>query len=204
MTKPNSSDHANPRLSAQLAFVIAADALKSVERKNLLLSGARRENAAEHSWHLALLAMTFAEYAPDGTDIAHVTQLLIVHDLVEVHAGDHWELASDAEDVLHKESQAAEKLFGLLPEDQRRNAIALWQEFEARETAEAKFAKALDALHPMLLVWGPGGTGQTHVPLTAQQMKELKKPHLVAFPALWQLAEHLLDDAVKRGKLPPI
>lgn len=202
MAKSDNPVSASLRLSAQVEFVVAADALKSVERKNLLLSGARRENAAEHSWHLALLAMTFAEYAPTGTDIAHVTQLLIVHDLVEVHAGDHWELASNAEDVSQKEKQAAEKLFSLLPEDQRHDALALWKEFEARETLEAKFAKALDALHPMLLVWGPGGTGQTHVPLTAQQMRELKNPHLVAFPALWQLAEQLLDDAVQRGILP--
>lgn len=204
MKKPNSNDYASSRLSAQIAFVVAADALKSVERKNLLLSGARRENSAEHSWHLALLAMTFAEYAPNGTDIAHVSQLLIVHDLVEIHAGDHWELASNGQDVKRKECQAAEKLFGLLPDDQYRNAIALWQEFEARETEEAKFAKALDALHPMLLVWGPGGTEQTHVPLTAQRMRELKRPYLHEFPSLWQLAEQLLDDAVKRGSLPAV
>ncbi|MEM6590047.1 MAG: HD domain-containing protein [Pseudomonadota bacterium] len=145
--------------------------------------------------------MTFAEYAPKEVNIGHVTQLLIVHDLVEVHAGDHWELESDAKSVSQKESQAAEQLFGLLPDEQYETTIALWQEFEARETAEAKFAKALDALHPMLFVWGPSGSEKTHVPLTAQQMKELKKPHLVGYPALWRLAEQLLDNAVRRGTL---
>lgn len=202
MKKTDKSDLSDPRLAAQVEFLGAADALKSVERKNLLLSGARRENAAEHSWHLTLLAMTFAEYAPREVNILHVTQLLIVHDLVEVHAGDHWELASDAKDVSQKESQAAEKLFGMLPDEQYEAVFALWREFEARETAEAKFAKALDVLHPMLLVWGPGGSGQTHVRLTAQQMKDLKKPHLAPYPALWHLAEQLLDNAVSCGTLP--
>lgn len=201
MRKTDKSALSCPRLAAQVEFLVAADELKSVDRKNLLFSGARRENAAEHSWHLTLLAMTFAEYAPTEVDIGHVTQLLIVHDLVEVHAGDHWELASDTKDVSRKEGQAAEKLFGLLPDEQYETLMALWQEFEARETAEAKFAKALDALHPMLLVWGPGGLGQTHVPLTAQQMKDLKKPYLAAYPALWRLAEQLLDHAVRRGTL---
>jgi len=201
MKNTDKSHLPSPRLAAQVEFLVAADALKSVERKNLLFSGARRENAAEHSWHLTLLAMTFAEYAPKEVNIGHVTQLLIVHDLVEVHAGDHWELASDAKEVSLKETQAAEKLFGLLPDEQYETALALWQEFEARDTAEAQFAKALDALHPMLLVWGPGGLGQTHVPLTAQKMKDLKKPYLEAYPALWHLAEQLLDNAVRRGTL---
>lgn len=191
----------DPRLSAQIDFILQADKLKSVVRKNLLHNGTRRENAAEHSWHLSLLATVFSDYAPPGLDLGHVTQLLIVHDLVEVYAGDHWELAADPAEVARKESLAAETVFGLLPADQGAQMLRLWREFDACCSVEAKFAKALDAIHPMLLIWGPGGSGQTHTPLTAQEMKTLKHRHLCEFPALWDLATSLLDEAVDRGIL---
>lgn len=189
------------RIAAQLDFLLTADALKRVERKNLLHSGLRRENTAEHSWHLTLMASVFAEYAPPSVDMARVHRLLVVHDLIEIYAGDHWELGSDAADVAAKETQAADRLFAKLPEDQAAPLRALSDEFTARQTPEAKFAKALDALHPMLLVWGPGGTGQTHTPLTAQQMRDLKRPYLSDFPALWTLADTLLERAVASGTL---
>lgn len=192
------------RLAAQVRFVLASDGLKHITRKNLLHSGARCENAAEHSWHLTLLALTFAEHAPPKADIAHVIKLLIIHDLVEVYAGDHWEPESDAEEVANKEQQAAQALFGRLPHDQQTQMHALWEEFEARNTPEARFAKALDALHPMLLVWGPGGTGRTHTQLSAETMLRLKRPYLEAFPALWDYARSLLETAVSAGTLPRI
>lgn len=190
------------RLDRQLAFLLAADALKGVERHNLLLDASRRENAAEHSWHLTLMATTLAEHAPAGTSIAHVVELLVAHDLVEIHAGDHWD-GDGLKDVAAKEAAAAERLFGLLPSDQGRRFLGLWQEFEARRSPEARFAKALDALHPMLLVWGPGGSGTTHVPLTATVMRAMKRPALEPFPELWRMAQRLLDAAVGRGALPP-
>ncbi|MEO1734455.1 MAG: HD domain-containing protein [Pseudomonadota bacterium] len=192
----------NTRIAGQLDFLLTVDALKRVERKNLLHSGSRRENTAEHSWHLTLMAGVFAEYAPPSVDMARVHHLLAVHDLVEIYAGDHWELGSDAADVAAKEAQAAGRLFAKLPKDQAAPFRALSDEFTARQTPEAKFAKALDALHPMLLVWGPGGTGQTHTPLTAQQMRDLKRPYLSQYPQLWALAETLLDAAVASGTLP--
>ncbi|WP_051987480.1 HD domain-containing protein [Bosea sp. UNC402CLCol] len=191
------------RIDEQIGFLLAADGLKSVQRHNLLFSGSRNENTAEHCWHLTLMAMALAEYAPSGTDIAHVIQLLIVHDLVEVHAGDHWSDGSDAGLVASKEAAAAETLFRLLPDDQAARLHNLWGEFEARQTPEACFAKALDALHPMLLIWGPGGTDYVHTPLTAARMREIKRTALEPFPALWNFAESLLDKAVERGVLPP-
>jgi putative hydrolase of HD superfamily len=190
------------RLFAQVDFLVQTDALKLVERKNLLHSGARRENAAEHSWHLSVLALVFAEHAPPEVNIAHVSQLLAVHDLVEVFAGDHWALDADALAVAQKEKDAAQDLFGRLPDDQSAKMHGLWKEFEVCETVDAKFAKALDALHPMLLVWGPKGLGKTHVPLNAKQMRELKRDHLQDFPSLWTLANALLDQAVRDGTLP--
>uniref|UniRef100_A0A9E8A368 HD domain-containing protein n=1 Tax=Bosea sp. NBC_00436 TaxID=2969620 RepID=A0A9E8A368_9HYPH len=191
------------RIGAQVTFLLAADSLKSVQRHNRVFNGSRNENTAEHSWHLTLMAMALAEYAPIGTDIAHVIQLLIVHDLVEVHAGDHWSESADPVDVADKEAAAAEILFRLLPDDQAIRLAGLWREFEARETPEARFAKALDALHPMLLIWGPGGTDYVHTPLTASVMQGIKRPALEAFPRLWEFAQGLLSDAVARGALPP-
>lgn len=189
------------RMTAQVDFCLAADALKNIERKNLLHDGGRPENAAEHSWHLTLLAMSFAEYAPREVDMHRVTQLLIIHDLVEIIAGDHWELTADVADVARKEAGAARTLYGRLPKDQAERVHDLWQEFEAKATPEARFAKALDALHPMLLIWGPGGSQKTHVPLTAQQMLDMKRPHLESYPPLWSYAQQLLEDAVARQVL---
>lgn len=190
------------RLAAQLDFLLTADALKLVERKNVLFSGTRRENTAEHSWHLTLMGVVFGEYAPPEVDMAHVHQLLTVHDLVEIDAGDHWELASNPAEIASKEAEAADRLFAKLPADQAKPLRALSDEFAARQTPEARFAKALDALHPMLLVWGPGGHGVTHTPLTAQQMLDLKRPYLSDYPELWNLAETLLENAVAAGTLP--
>ncbi|MEL6610037.1 MAG: HD domain-containing protein [Pseudomonadota bacterium] len=181
---------------------MTADALKLVERKNVLHSGARRENTAEHSWHLAVMGLVFAEYAPPEVNMTRVHQLLVLHDLVEIDAGDHWELASDAAEIAGKEAAAADRIFAKLPEDQAKPLRALSDEFTARQTPEARFAKALDALQPMLLVWGPGGSGETHTPLTARQMRDLKRPYLADYPALWALAEALLDNAVATGTLP--
>lgn len=190
------------RLDRHLAFLLTADRLKQVVRKNRLHDGSRFENSAEHSWHLSLMAMTLAEHAPAGTNIARVTEILIVHDVVEIEAGDHWVVEANAEAVAAKEAAAAERLFGLLPEDQRARFHALWAEYEARETPEARFARALDALHPMLLVWGPGGTDEVHVPVTAGFMREHKRAAIEPYPELWALARRLLDAAVARGVLP--
>lgn len=105
------------RLDQQVGFLLAADGLKGVLRHNRLHGGDRRENAAEHSWHLALMAMVLSEHAPPGTDTAHVAALLVVHDLVEVHAGDHWGVETNARRVASEEQAAAERLFGALPPD---------------------------------------------------------------------------------------
>lgn len=191
------------RLARQLDFLLMADGLKGVQRHNRVFDDSRPENAAEHSWHLTLMAMTLAEHAADGTDIAHVIELLITHDLVEVHAGDHWAASSDAADVSRKEQHAAAKLYGLLPADQTTRLAALWHEYEARQTPEARFAKAIDALHPMILIWGPGGRGTIHTPLTATAMRDIKRTALEPFPELWALAQRLLDDAVEQEMLPP-
>lgn len=160
----------NSRLQRQLAFLTEADALKTITRQSRIADGSRRENSAEHSWHLALFALVLGADHPE-IDTARVVAMLLVHDLVEIDAGDtpiHG--AHDATSVARAEAAAAERLFGLLPEDQGRGLIALWREFEAAETPDARFAKALDRLQPLLLntltgggTWTEHGVGEAEV-----------------------------------------
>lgn len=151
------------RLAAQLTFLIEVDRLKTVLRQSPLAAAPRRENDAEHSWHLALMVPLLAEYADEPIDVGHTMRLVVVHDLIEIYAGDT-PLYDDALRTSQEERElaAADRLFGLLPADQARELRALWDEFEARRTPEARFAKALDRLAPMLLNWlARGGTWRT-------------------------------------------
>lgn len=137
------------RLDAQIAFLNEADKLKSVIRATTLCDGARYENSGEHSWHVALYALVLGEHAPEGVDISRVIKMLLLHDLVEIDAGDapifgdHDIAALEAD-----EAKAADRIFGLLPADQGKTLRALWEEFEAAETPDAIFAKSLDRFQP--------------------------------------------------------
>lgn len=137
-------------IERRLDFLQDIERLRGVLRQNLILDGSRRENSAEHSWHLALYALAFAPYAPSGVDIARVTRMLLLHDMVEVDVGDHpIDEETDWAEVARAEARAAERIFGLLPEPQSGQLAALWQEFEASDTADARFAKALDFCQPI-------------------------------------------------------
>ncbi len=138
------------RVSMQFAFLKEADKLKSVNRANVLMDGSRRENTAEHSWHLALWAMVMADTAPPGADIDRAIKMALLHDLVEVDAGDHpIHLPQDHADIALKEARAADRIFGLLPSDQGKALWAIWQEFEAGETATAIYVRRLDMTQPL-------------------------------------------------------
>ena len=190
-------------LARQVTFLLEADKLKEVIRLNQLASGNRRESTAEHCWHVILQTLTFANHAPEGTDIHHVIKLLTVHDLVEIDAGDHWVTDDNFSAVKAREQEAAERLFALLPAPQASDFKNLWLEFEANETAEARFANAMDALHPMVLVFASGLDDPTHEPLSVADLRETKKDRLFPFPELWDYAQSLLDQAVKAGRLLP-
>lgn len=140
------------RIDAQIAFLIEADRLKQIERANWITGRHRHENSAEHSWHLSLFALTLADHAPEGVQIDRVIRMLILHDIVEIDAGDAPIHGSyDAEAMEAKEQAAADRLFGLLPEDQAAEFRALWDEFEAAESPDAVFAKSLDRFQPPVL-----------------------------------------------------
>lgn len=195
---------AEGRLADQLRFVVEADRLKSIQRRNTLVDDSRRENSAEHSWHLCLMALAFAEYAPPDTDLSRVTTMLVVHDLVEIDAGDTfvYDEAATATQA-ERERAAADRIFALLPPDQARTLRDAWDEFEERRTAEARFAKALDRLQPMVINSRTGGGTWRRYGITADQV--LARVILIAdgSPALGAYATALVEDAVRTGILAP-
>src|SRR6516165_4030198 len=146
-------------LERRIEFLLEADRLKTVARQSRITDGSRHENSAEHSWHLALMALVLAGHAPPGTDLARVLAMLLVHDLVEIDAGDLFVYADGAALARQEvaERAAADRIFALLPDPQAAEIRGLWDEFEERRTREARFARALDRLQPMLLNMRTGG-----------------------------------------------
>lgn len=194
----------NP-LDSQLRFVLEADQLKSVLRQSTLCDGSRRENSAEHSWHLALMVVVLGQYAPPGTDLGKVTTMVLLHDLVEIDAGDLYVYADEAAQQRQAaaERAAAGRLFGLLPAEQGTALRALWDEFELRVTAEARFARALDRLQPILANYQARGKTWQANGITADQV--LARVELIedGSAVLGEYARNLIADAVRRGYLAP-
>ena len=193
------------RLDQQIGFVREIDQLKFVLRQTMLAGPGRRENSAEHSWHLAMMAVTLAEHAPPGTDISRVTAMVLLHDLVEIDAGDLFVYADAAQQERQEEAEraAADRIFALLPAGQAGELRGLWDEFEERRTPEARFARALDRLQPMLANLTAGGGTWTEHGITADQV--LAKVRLIedGSPALGDYARDLVNRAVRDGLLAP-
>jgi putative hydrolases of HD superfamily len=181
------------RLRQQLGFILEIDRLKGVLRRSYLIDSDRHENSAEHSWHLAVAAILLAEHAKEAVDISQVIRLVLVHDLVEIDAGDTFiydEVGNAGKAA--REQEAANRLFGLLPEDQATSFMTLWREFEDRQTAEAKFALALDRLLPILHnVFSQGRSWQEHG-IRQEQALSKNRPIADGSPVLWQTVETLI------------
>jgi putative hydrolase of HD superfamily len=192
------------RLAAQLRFIIEVDRLKTVLRRSPLIAAERPENDAEHSWHLALMVLVLAEYADEPIDVAQTLKLVLVHDLVEIYAGDMFVYDAHAtQDQEQRERAAADQLFPLLPEDQAALFRGLWDEFERRQTPEARFAKALDRLQPMLLSFNnSGGTWRTPG-VTEAEVRDRASVIGGGSAQLWSYAQQLIELGVQRGWLPP-
>ncbi len=190
------------RLTAQIQFIVEIDKLKTVLRRTLLTDSSRRENSAEHSWHIALMAMILAEYAPGPLDVLRVMKMLLLHDLVEIDAGDTFCYDTQGNlDKRDREQSAADRLFGLLPPDQATEFRALWEEFEARTTPDAQFAAALDRLQPVLHnQQTQGGTWQQHG-ITRDRVTHRLEPLQQGAPPLWHYIQSVLDDCVAAGYL---
>jgi len=179
------------RLDQQLRFLTEADKLKSTLRATQLCDGSRRENSGEHSWHIALYAMILAEHASVQINVSRVIQMLLIHDLVEIDAGDvpiHSD--HDVEEQLRIEQAAAKRIFGLLPTDQAQNYRALWDEFEAAESNDAVFAKSIDRVQPVIANLETNGGTWPEFNVTADQLEsrvgvKVKR----GAPAVWEILQ---------------
>lgn len=190
------------RLARQIAFIAEIDKLKSILRQSYLMNRSRQENDAEHTWHLAMMALVLAEHANHPVDLHRVIQMLLVHDLVEIDAGDTI-LYDDKgqKDKEERERRAADRIFGLLPEDQARELRTLWDEFEARETPESRFAAAIDRFQPMLHNYRTEGmTWQKHG-ITSDRVLARNRHIGEGSARLWDHAEAMIHDAVRKGYL---
>ncbi|HCG8481126.1 TPA: HD domain-containing protein [Vibrio parahaemolyticus] len=191
------------RLEKQLALLIELDKLKSVLRRTRVKSAeGRLENSGEHSWHVALMAVLMVEHANAPVDICRVMKMLLIHDVVEIDAGDTfvYDTAASKEQA-EKEIKAAERLFGMLPTDQGQELLALWLEFEAAQSDDAKYAKALDRLIPMLLNYHTNGQSWKENSVAREQALTINKRIEFGSVTLWDKAKELIEEATEKGWL---
>jgi len=197
------STHA--RLAQQIRFIVEVDKLKEVFRQTLLTQSRRQENDAEHSWHLCLMVLVLAEHANfPQLDVLRVLKMLLVHDLVEIDAGDTFAYdTARMADQPEREARAADRIFGLLPSDQTTEFRALWDEFEARTTPESKFAAAMDRFQPMLQNAFTEGAAWHQHGVTSDRVIARNRHIADGATAVWDYAAQMIADAVKAGHLPP-
>ena len=181
----------NERLQQQLAFLTEVDKLKSVLRATTLCDGSRRENSGEHSWHIALYAMTLAEHSSRPINVLRVIKMLLIHDIVEIDAGDvpiHGEF--DAAEQAAEEQAAADRLFGLLPDDQCDEFRAIWDEFEAAESDDAIFAKSIDRVQPVISNLETNGGTWPEFNVTPEQLESRVGVKVSrGAPAVWEILQ---------------
>ena len=191
----------NERMEKQLAFALEIDKAKNVFRQTHLSGHGRNENDAEHSWHMAIMAYLLKEYANEQIDIAKVMLMCLIHDIVEIDAGDTY--AYDAEGLKTKkarEDAAKERIFSILPADQKAELVALFDEFEAYETAESRFAHAMDNLQPLILNNSNNG-GDWKERATAEQVYARQSKTRLGSEALFEVTDRILREHIEKGNL---
>lgn len=190
------------KLKKQLEFIIEADKVKNIFRQTYLADGKRKENDAEHSWHLALMAVLLKDYANEEVDLAKVVPMVLVHDLVEIDAGDTYAYdEAAAVDKKEREEKAAERIFQLLPQEQGAWLYGLWQEFEEYQTPEAKFAHVLDNSQPLFLNDASGGKSWAEHQVKKSQIYKRNKFTKDGSQAIWDYMEMLIAKHVKEGNI---
>lgn len=197
------SPSAAERLRRQVEFLVEVDKLKEVFRQTVLVNSRRAENSAEHSWHFALMVVTLAEHSDhQPLDVLRILKMVLIHDLVEIDAGDTF--AYDTKhmaDQHEREAKAATRIFGLLPADQAADFRALWDEFEAQATPESRFAAACDRFHPMLLNCRTEGHAWQRHGITADRVLARNAHVAKGSTAIWEYAVRMIDEAVAKGHL---
>ncbi|MEM9564336.1 MAG: HD domain-containing protein [Actinomycetota bacterium] len=187
-------------LARRIDFLLEIDRLKTVLRRSRLVDGSRFENTAEHSWHLAMAAMVLAPYAEPDVDVVRAVEILLVHDIVEIDAGDTY-IYDDTGDKAEREERAAERLFNLLPADQADHIDGLWREYEARATPTARFAYAIDRLQPLLLNAGSNGASWQQHGIRHSQAEAVNGAIVEGSTELWELASEILASCADEGSL---
>ncbi|MCI7181443.1 MAG: HD domain-containing protein [Schaedlerella sp.] len=188
------------RLEEQVQFIVETDKAKNIFRQTYLADAGRKENDAEHSWHLALMAYLLQEYSHEPVDVPKVMLMVLIHDLVEIDAGDTY--AYDAEGAVTKQSRetaAADRIFGILPEEQEKHFRRLWEEFEAYETADAKYAHMLDNFQPLLLNDASLGKSWKEHQVKKSQIYKRNEKIRETFPEIWQYMSNIIDRYIESG-----
>jgi 5'-deoxynucleotidase YfbR-like HD superfamily hydrolase len=189
------------RLRQQLDFISELDKLKRVLRMTRVMDGSRRENSAEHSWHIAVMVPLLAEYSPEPVDVMRTMKMLLIHDVVEIDAGDTFCFDDEAHhDKEDREVRAADRLFGLLPADQAHEFRALWDEFEEGKTADSRFAVALDRLSGTICNYANGGGTWVEHAVSPERILERQSPIEIGAPALWPVVRRMVAEVTQEGQ----
>ena len=190
----------NEKLLKVIEFIVELDKMKSTSRQTTLIDKSRRENDAEHSWHISIMAMVLSEYANEDIDLFKVIKMLLVHDLVEIYAGDTFCYDKKGnEDKKERELKAADKIYGILSKDKAMEIRALWDEFEEMETKEALFAASMDRLQPIFSNYFSGGGTWTKYGISKAEVHKRIAPIEKSSTELWEFTLNLIEDAVDRG-----
>ncbi|MGL6173701.1 MAG: HD domain-containing protein [Cellulosilyticaceae bacterium] len=191
----------NERLKKQMEFLIEIDKVKNIFRMSYVTDKSRHENDAEHSWHLGIMAFIFSEYVEEDVDINKVMKMVLIHDLVEIYAGDTFAFDEKGyEDKAEREKLAADKIFGMLPEDQGVELRALWDEFETGETKEAKYGDMLDRMQPLLLNYVTQGGSWSEHSIPVEKVYKRNEITLKEGPqALKDIVNYVIDECVAKG-----
>ncbi len=188
------------RLEKQIQFIVEIDKVKNIYRQNYLADGERKENDAEHSWHIALMAYLLQEYSEKPIDVSKVMLMVLIHDLVEIDAGDTYAYdAAGAETKRQREEAAADRIFGLLPEDQGRYFRELWEEFEAYETPEGKYAHLLDNFQPLLLNDVSGGLSWKEHQVKKSQIYKRNEKIEETSETIWNCMKEIIQKHIDCG-----
>lgn len=197
-----SREEMEARLHKQIQFIVEVDKVKNIFRQTYLADANRKENDAEHSWHLALMAVLLKDYMEEEADLIKVMTMVLIHDLVEIDAGDTY--AYDEKGAVTKrdrEEKAADRIFGLLPEDQENEFRNLWEEFEAYETAEAKYAHLLDNFQPLLLNDASGGKSWTEHGVHKSQVYKRNERIPETSGMIWEQIQAIVQKHIEQGHL---
>lgn len=188
------------RLEQQMAFILEIDKLKRVDRQTLIVDGTRPENSAEHSWHIALMALLMVEHIDQRSDIdlLKVVKMLLVHDIIEIDAGDVFAYDED-EEREEREKKAGRRIFGLLPKDQAEELYQLWREFEERQTPEARYAASLDRLLPLVQNYLTGGYTWVKYHIPEEKVRKRNQVIIESSRNLWEYAQTIIDQAKEKG-----